>query len=430
MQNKVLKTVQKYNMIQKGDKICVALSGGADSVALLHVLYSLKDELDFSLSALHINHMLRGEESDRDERFAIEICDSLGVEITVKTVNVNALCEKSGESVELTARNARYEMFSQFTGFKIATAHTATDNVETVLINLTRGTALKGLCGIPPIRDNIVRPLIDCTREEVEDYCAQNGLSFVTDSTNLSDDYTRNLIRHNVTPVLRNINPSFSKTVRRSCENIAFDADFLSNVADELYCKNKNENSVSLPPDTHRAISSRVIGKLIFDVTGKNADSLHINEVCGVLGKNKKIELFAGYSATVKKCVVTIEKSADQPAKEFYVSKQTLAIKDFKNLSNVNNLLLKNAIDCDKICGEIILRTRKTGDSIKLCGRNGTKDLRKLYNECKIPLTQRKNLPVAADDGGVVWVCGVGVSERVCVDKNTKTVLLFEHNMK
>ena len=229
---------------------------------------------------------------------------------------------------------------------------------------------------------------------------------------------------------MRNINPSFSKTVRRSCENIAFDADFLSNVADELYCKNKNENSVSLPPDTHRAISSRVIGKLIFDVTGKNADSLHINEVCGVLGKNKKIELFAGYSATVKKCVVTIEKSADQPAKEFYVSKQTLAIKDFKNLSNVNNLLLKNAIDCDKICGEIILRTRKTGDSIKLCGRNGTKDLRKLYNECKIPLTQRKNLPVAADDGGVVWVCGVGVSERVCVDKNTKTVLLFEHNMK
>lgn len=430
MQNKVLKTVQKYNMIQKGDKICVALSGGADSVALLHVLYSLKDELDFSLSALHINHMLRGEESDRDERFAIEICDLLGVEITVKTVNVNALCEKSGESVELTARNARYEMFSQFTGFKIATAHTATDNVETVLINLTRGTALKGLCGIPPIRDNIVRPLIDCTREEVEDYCAQNGLSFVTDSTNLSDDYTRNLIRHNVTPVLRNINPSFSKTVRRSCENIAFDADFLSKVADELYCKNKNENSVSLPPDTHRAISSRVIGKLIFDVTGKNADSLHINEVCGVLGKNKKIELFAGYSATVKKCVVTIEKSADQPAKEFYVSKQTLAIKDFKNLSNVNNLLLKNAIDCDKICGEIILRTRKTGDSIKLCGRNGTKDLRKLYNECKIPLIQRKNLPVAADDGGVVWVCGVGVSERVCVDKNTKTVLLFEHNMK
>ena len=430
MQNKVLKTVQKYNMIQKGDKICVALSGGADSVALLHVLYSLKDELDFSLSALHINHMLRGEESDRDERFAIEICDLLGVEITVKTVNVNALCEKSGESVELTARNARYEMFSQFTGFKIATAHTATDNVETVLINLTRGTALKGLCGIPPIRDNIVRPLIDCTREEVEDYCAQNGLSFVTDSTNLSDDYTRNLIRHNVTPVLRNINPSFSKTVRRSCENIAFDADFLSKVADELYCKNKNENSVSLPPDTHRAISSRVIGKLIFDVTGKNADSLHINEVCGVLGKNKKIELFAGYSATVKKCVVTIEKSADQPAKEFYVSKQTLAIKDFKNLSNVNNLLLKSAIDCDKICGEIILRTRKTGDSIKLCGRNGTKDLRKLYNECKIPLTQRKNLPVAADDGGVVWVCGVGVSERVCVDKNTKTVLLFEHNMK
>ncbi|MEE1277876.1 MAG: tRNA lysidine(34) synthetase TilS [Acutalibacteraceae bacterium] len=417
-------------MIQKGDKICVALSGGADSVALLHVLYSLKDELDFSLSALHINHMLRGEESDRDERFAIEICDLLGVEITVKTVNVNALCEKSGESVELTARNARYEMFSQFTGFKIATAHTATDNVETVLINLTRGTALKGLCGIPPIRDNIVRPLIDCTREEVEDYCAQNGLSFVTDSTNLSDDYTRNLIRHNVTPVLRNINPSFSKTVRRSCENIAFDADFLSKVADELYCKNKNENSVSLPPDTHRAISSRVIGKLIFDVTGKNADSLHINEVCGVLGKNKKIELFAGYSATVKKCVVTIEKSADQPAKEFYVSKQTLAIKDFKNLSNVNNLLLKSAIDCDKICGEIILRTRKTGDSIKLCGRNGTKDLRKLYNECKIPLTQRKNLPVAADDGGVVWVCGVGVSERVCVDKNTKTVLLFEHNMK
>lgn len=430
MQNKVLKTAQKYNMIQKGDKICVALSGGADSVALLHVLYTLKSEFNLSLSALHINHMLRGEESDRDERFAVELCRSLDIDIIVKTVDVNALCAKSGESVELAARNARYELFSQLSDCKIATAHTATDNAETVLINLTRGTALKGLCGIPPVRDNIIRPLIDCTREDVEKYCADSGLSFVTDSTNLKSDYTRNQIRHNVTPVLRNINMSFDKTVRRSCQNIMYDADYLYDVSNDLYLKCKKNNGVHLHKDIHRAISSRVISRLIYDVTGKSADSFHINEICSALGTHKKIELFSGYSALVKKYFVNIEKSGEKFVKEFSVSQQTLDIKDFRNLSNVNNLLLNNAIDCDKICGEVRLRTRKAGDSIKLFGRNATKDLRKLYNEYKIPLTYRENLPVAADDDGAVWVCGIGVSHRVSIDKNTKTVLLFDYKIK
>lgn len=430
MLNKVQKTVNKYNMFQKGDIICVALSGGADSVALLHVLYTLKKEFDFSLSAVHINHMLRGEESYRDERFAVDLCNSLGVDISVRTVDVTAICKESGESVELAARNARYEIFSAFRDFKIATAHTATDNAETVLINLTRGTSLKGLCGIPPVRDNIIRPLIDCTRDDIEKYCADNGLAYVTDSTNLSTDYTRNMIRHNVTPVLRSINISFDKTVRRSCENIAVDSDYLLSVSNDLYLKCKKGNGVRLEKDAHRAISSRVIGKLIYDVTGKNTDSFHINEIISALGSQKRIELFAGYSAVVNKNLVKIEKAEDISANEFSVTLKTLDIKEFGKLSKVNNLLLKSAIDCDKISGEVLFRTRETGDKIKLFGREGTKDLRKLYNECKIPPKNRDVLPVAADNDGVIWVCGIGVSQRVCVDENTNRVLLFDYKMK
>ena len=202
-------------MINKGDTVIAALSGGADSVALLYVLYSLKNELGFSLAACHVNHNLRGEESDGDERFVRRMCRFLDIPLYVASIKVNDLRQKH-DSLEECARRLRYEFFDSISrGKLIATAHTASDNCETILINMVRGTALSGICGIPVKRDNIIRPLLYNTRGDIERYCTENSLDYVTDSTNLSDDYTRNKIRHKVVPLLREINPALFGAISR-----------------------------------------------------------------------------------------------------------------------------------------------------------------------------------------------------------------------
>lgn len=231
----VRQTIEKY--VTAGSVVIAAVSGGADSVCLLSVLDRLKNEMGFKLSACHVNHNLRGEESLRDEFFVRRLCRQLDIPLYVKSIDVAANAEKH-ESIELAARRIRYDFFDELSrlygGALIATAHTASDNCETVLINLIRGTALSGMCGIPPKRDNIIRPLLCLTRRDIEEYCSENGLSFVTDSTNLSDDYTRNKIRHNIIPQIERINPSFSFAVSRLTRSLSEDDSYLDLKAREL----------------------------------------------------------------------------------------------------------------------------------------------------------------------------------------------------
>ena len=203
LRDDVKNTIQRCSMIKSGDTVIAAVSGGADSVALLHVLYSLQDELSFSLAACHVNHNLRGAESDGDEMFVRRKCRMMDIPLYVANIKVNEFRQKH-DSLEECARRLRYGFFEDIGKNKlIATAHTASDNCETILINMVRGTALSGICGIPAKRDNIIRPLLYITREDVERYCRENELDYVTDSTNLSDDYTRNKIRHKIVPLLR-----------------------------------------------------------------------------------------------------------------------------------------------------------------------------------------------------------------------------------
>ena len=201
MLKKVLAAIEDYGMLGKGSTVTVALSGGADSVALLYCLLELKEQFSLNIRAAHLNHNLRGDESLRDANFVADLCKKLNVDLSLKSADVSSVAKETGESIELAARRVRYDFLNEVSGGIIATAHTASDSFETMLFNLSRGTAIKGLSGIPPKRDNLIRPLIYCTRADVEEYCKQNNISFVTDSSNLSDDYTRNKIRHNVVPV-------------------------------------------------------------------------------------------------------------------------------------------------------------------------------------------------------------------------------------
>ncbi|HWP51016.1 MAG TPA: tRNA lysidine(34) synthetase TilS, partial [Clostridia bacterium] len=234
MKDSVLRTIRKHHMLKQGDSVIVGLSGGADSVALLCVLLELRDTLGVTLSACHVNHNLRGEESLRDERFCRAVCSRKNIDLTVKSVDVTGYCAQNHCSTEEGARILRYQALQSLDpNARIATAHTLSDNAETLLLNLTRGAALEGLCGIPPVRDNIIRPLINCTRAAVEDYLMALGQNFVTDSTNLSNDYKRNRIRHELMPLLKTINPSFELAVRRTVDALSEDKMLLRQLADQ-----------------------------------------------------------------------------------------------------------------------------------------------------------------------------------------------------
>ena len=265
VRDKILTAIKQYDMLSGCRCVTVALSGGADSVTLLHSLKMLQDELGIGLSACHVNHNLRGEESDGDEAYVRALCQELDVPLKVFSVDVSGSVEKH-QSVEERARELRYEAFASMSkelGSKVATAHNACDNTETVLLNMLRGTGLKGLCGIPTVRDYLIRPLIFCTRDEIEEYCGENGLRYVTDSTNASTAYTRNKIRLELVPKLLEINPSLYEGIGRMTLALSEDSRFLEDMAknalegtrtgEGVYSR---EKLVVLPePILHRVIS-------------------------------------------------------------------------------------------------------------------------------------------------------------------------------
>ena len=421
MRASVLKAVSQLNLISKGDTVTVALSGGADSVALLHLLNSLKEELGINVNAAHLNHLIRGEEAMRDETFVKLFCESLGIKLFCERIDVPKYADENHLSLELAARQVRYEFLNRVAIGKIATAHTATDNLETMIFNLARGTSLKGLCGIPAVRDNIIRPLIFATRLDVETYCEQNNLDFVTDSTNLSDDYSRNKIRHNIIPVLRELNQSVEQTVLRTSLSLREYNDYLDKQINNILFSNLSDDGLNIDfmLYTDIAIIKSVIrcyfNNCFPDILLENN---HINEcykIC-VLGKGK-VNLPSNIFAIVKNGFLTFE-NKQKSEKQFSVKVNTT--------QKINSLLINDLIDCDKIVGEITIRTRKEGDSLRQLNRGCTKSLKKLFNEYKIDLQERNNLPVISDQKGVIWVHKIGVAQRVAVTDSTKNAYCIE----
>ncbi len=435
MLNSVKTAISKYNMLNGAKTVTVALSGGADSVALLHALLSLKDQFCISVEAAHLNHQIRGADADKDEAFVIELCKKLGVKLYIERVNVPLKASNTKESLELAARNIRYEFLSRVSSGIIATAHTANDNIETVLFNISRGAGLDGISGIPPKRGNIIRPLIYVTRQEVEAYCKENNLTYCVDKTNFDVAYSRNRIRHNVVTELVKVNDNAVHNVSRLCKNISDDADMLNLLTDEAYSKAfcNDGLDVLFLLEQHISIRRRMIAKLCKYKTGLMPEDVHINsidEMCRSGGK--RVSFKNQFEATVRKGILRIEKKAVRENKEISVDTFPFKTNQFvinrENLENThkfNSLFSKNALDCDKICGELIFRHRKPGDSIRLLGRNVTKTLKKLFNESDMPAELRERLFVLSDDNGVLWVENFGVDERVLVDENTKCAIMI-----
>jgi tRNA(Ile)-lysidine synthase len=278
------------------------LSGGADSVTLLSVLLGLKQELGINVSAAHLNHCLRGEESDRDEQFVRELCNRLDVPLVYERADVKGFAERESLSIELAARKIRYEFLERVSDGVIATAHTANDNIETVLHNMVRGSGLKGICGIPPKRGRFIRPLLEVTREEIEQYCERNGLGYCIDSTNKNTVYTRNFIRHSVVPNLVEVNSNAIKNVSQMSKILRDDADYLNKTAANVLETVRNEEGLDVEglKALHPAVASRCVALFYEQQVGKVPECTHVSSVLELLETNGKQSVQNDFFAVVK----------------------------------------------------------------------------------------------------------------------------------
>lgn len=421
----------RFDMFGKADTIVCALSGGADSVCLTLALKELSSEYGFKIKAVHVNHLLRGAESDRDEQFCRDLCEREDIPLTVFRADAAAFSKEHKMSLESGARKLRYNFFDEVCGenARIATAHTLSDSAETVIFNLSRGTGLKGLCGIPPVRDKMIRPLIYCKREEILSYLSERDQDFVTDSTNLSDDYSRNKIRHNVIPVLEELNNGFLDSIKRLTESLSEDERFLSELAKEHY----DDDLRNVDASVRRRVIRSKLREAGIEPSGEKILSA---EECALKGNGKTVlsgELYAvaknGRIQTEiipRKRLVFPETKAIIGENPFLCDKTVIiSVNNGENNADgarVNDLLTKFALDCDKIQGELFLRNRRDGDSFIRAGRSFTSSLKKLMNE-SVPVGKRDKIAILADDKGIIWAEGFGIAERVKPDAFTKSYM-------
>ncbi len=440
---KIRDTISGYNMISKGDTVCCALSGGADSTALLLALKEMSGELSFSLSAVHIDHMLRGEESLRDERFCISLCRTEGIPLKVFRRNAEEFSRSRGMSVETGAREMRYEIFGELvkSGFasKIATAHNLNDNAETVIFRLARGTGLKGLCGIPPVRDFFIRPLLNCSRDEIENFLGSIGQDHVTDSTNLSDEYARNRIRLRVMPELSAVHGGSPENIVRTTLSLSEDEDFISKEAEKFAGSDLTKLHPALRKriiinflDSHN-ISVNAARVREIDSAVMRAYETELNVSCDgnqvVSSRRGKLYLKENSPAETINSL-KIEKDGIYPfSSDKIVIISKVINENISNMGSVHKKLTTYVLDYDKIQGGVVLRNRLRSDRIRPVGSDKTRELRKILQE-KLPPEKRKVSAVVSDDLGVIWSECAGIDRRVRPDENTKNFLIIQLKLK
>ncbi len=423
MKNKISKTVDKYNLISKGDKILIALSGGADSVMLSEYLLSVKNELDLTLEAAHIEHGIRGKESVRDMNFCIDYCRKNNIPLHILRINAVDEAKAAGLSVEEYSRNRRYEYFKTLSCDKLATAHNATDNAETLLFRIARGSSLNGLCAIPPKRDNIIRPLIEVNSDEIRKYLEENGIAYCIDSTNASTDYTRNYIRSEILPRMQKLNPDFISASSRLTELVAADEEYLESIASAEYEKACSDNQLRI--DRLKTLPDAILGRVLAKYLKENSlpyDYYKIGNLKSLLAAPSRFQIDNDFTAVSNKSTLRIAELSN--CKTHYAAEiSKLSFDDYLKICKNGSKAFDFCCDYDKIIGSVTVRTRQEGDKLSPEGRHCTKTLKKLFNELAVPIEIRNSIPVVADDAGVIGICGYCTDERVKLGSETKAVL-------
>jgi len=449
---------RKFSLFSPGERVLVGFSGGADSLALLDALHGLIGE---NVYAFHVNHMLRGIEADADELFCKQFCEQRGIAFNSERIDVASLARAlhGGGAIEETARDARYAALfresKRVGASKIALAHTASDNTETVVFNLSRGTALAGLRGIPPKRPHgeaeIIRPLILCTREETEGYCDEVGLAYRTDSTNADVHYKRNFIRKKIVPLICELNPMLHKRVGTMCEALRCDEDFIKSEAYRFLDENFSEEQGCVSTEKllalHRAVRVRAIAAMFSRVSSESLEEKHYADIEKLLGGGKegaRIILPGKTAAVIKNralCFISEERLARESAKtEFYKRVPPGACNFGGMFATVfyrkgeddgvreaieefsKNAVLVRRVEIPESTAEVLrVRNRESRDQYFFGGM--TRTLKKLL--AGETATAKKRRPVFCDKNGIFWLPPFRLRDDVYAAEEKKYILYY-----
>lgn len=454
--NKVYGYIQNNRLILPGDRIIVGLSGGADSVCLIYTLWLLREKLGLENNALycvHINHMLRGEEAIRDESFSQKFCEALDVRFISYRMDVKAIAEEKKLSLEEAGRKVRYDCFTQamdkFACSKIAVAHNKNDMAETILFNVARGSGLKGLSGITGKRDNIIRPLLNVTRGEIENFLEEKGRTYITDSTNLGTMYDRNKIRHIVLPELEKIN---TRAIDHICQAgyeagesyrfirktaMGYYYDIVSSTGNELWI------DINKLLKLDRVIQRQLLYEALVSKAGQMKDiaDVHIQGMMGLLvaDTGKTLELPYGVRAR-KNYNSLILSSGNNEINEYSIEingegvykipgwgNLNISLYPKKEVEDISKKIYTKVADYDKIKGKLFVRPPRDGDFVVIDRDGNTKKLTRVFIDNKIDREKRKSWPVIAAGSQVIWAVGLRYGESCKIDQNTKTILCMDY---
>ncbi len=444
--NRIERAVRNSGFFEPDTHVVVGFSGGADSTALL---YCLSVQCQLPVTACHVNHMLRGDESDRDEAAARSFCQMYGIPLEVRRIDVERIAKEENAGVEETGRKVRYAFFEEIRRLHgaalIATAHTMSDQAETVLFRLTRGSGMKGLCGIPAKRGYVVRPLLSVSRAEVEAYCAEYDLPFITDSSNADCRYARNQIRNVVLPALTEIEPQAERAIARASSILS---------EEEIYLRECTEQAVRefRRVDGYDAKKLRTLplairrraAVFILETEAGGADYAACEALLHLLTlPSGSITVQGGAVLSVRRDRLYREAAKEIPPfctplllrgetqvcgkilRAEIVSRDVYAAyqKIYKNL-------LYLALDYDTIRGKLILRQKQNGDRFAPAHRGGTRTLKKLFAEAGLSAAQKTAVPVLWDEERIVGVWGFGTDRKNAVAPETKRILfIYEDRM-
>ena len=433
MDSKIEYAIKTHNMAYS--KAIIGLSGGADSALLLHYFAEKSDEL----VCVHVNHMIRGAEADRDEEFCKRICEKYGVPLVVHRIDIPRLAKEQGKGVEETARNERYRVFYEELDKRgydaILVAHNADDNAESIIFNLARGTGLNGLSGIKPVNGRVMRPLIYLSKAEIFSLCVENNIEYVTDSTNEDTEYTRNYIRHTVIPAVRELNPELYSAVSRMTDTLRADEDFILSQAKEFMIS-YSDGCVDTAAlcSLHTSVRTRVLklmSKKSLDFKSiKACEDLLFKSECGSyinLSENIAFKKEHSYVHFIDSGLLsTVEFS--YPLKDGLIITELNAAVAFDRERENSELLYTVRLLTDGINGQLTVRSRLDGD--RITANKMTKRVKRILCDAHIPSHLRDKVPVICDSDGILAVGDICVCDRVKPKKgNNTTVINFYKSM-
>ena len=420
--DRIDRTVEKNRMLRPKDRVVVAVSGGADSMLLLHYLLYRRERWQLDLSVAHVEHGIRGESSKADAAFVRNFCEQARLPYFEKQLDVPALAKAAGMGLEAYARQARYAFFQSLDCDRIATAHTLSDSIETMLFRLARGTGLRGLTGIAPVRGKIIRPLLDCSSAQVRSACEALQIAYCVDETNADERYSRNAIRHTLVPDFERVHAGFEQNVARTLQNLQADEAYLQQEAARVLGAAVQKNGLrtelllAAPLPLRRRALTAFLEQNRFGV-----DALHLAQLDHLLASGGRLQLPGGF-AKVTEGLLLLERADAQSAPVPVYEQRVVSVAEFLTIRELSQIQIDFYCDYDKITGSVRFRQRQAGDRISPAGRGCGKTLKKLYCEYRVPQNQRDLPLVAEDDLGILAVAGCCCDQRVCVDSATQRV--------